>query len=101
MADCGCGAKCVKYSDASHCTRCCTGSLKRSLNTWKDKTITRGHRFLLPKAESSIYRTPMWLQNNPSPRAVKRKSESSSRRLLRDLNEIVAALDERDNFLRS
>ncbi|CAB3408651.1 unnamed protein product [Caenorhabditis bovis] len=30
-ADCGCGPKCVNYSDATKCTRCCTHAVKRAL----------------------------------------------------------------------
>ncbi|VDO96188.1 unnamed protein product [Heligmosomoides polygyrus] len=56
VADCGCGAKCSTYSDASKCTRCCTATVKRSLPT----VPRRSHRFLLPQLTNPI-RIPMWL----------------------------------------
>uniref|UniRef100_A0AC34QB14 Uncharacterized protein n=1 Tax=Panagrolaimus sp. JU765 TaxID=591449 RepID=A0AC34QB14_9BILA len=30
-ADCGCGIRCVKYTSAKECTRCCTHSVRRSV----------------------------------------------------------------------
>uniref|UniRef100_A0A7E4VRJ6 Uncharacterized protein n=1 Tax=Panagrellus redivivus TaxID=6233 RepID=A0A7E4VRJ6_PANRE len=30
-ADCGCGVRCVKYSTADQCTRCCTATVRRSV----------------------------------------------------------------------
>ncbi|KAK5970694.1 hypothetical protein GCK32_008527 [Trichostrongylus colubriformis] len=58
MADCGCGAKCAIYSDASKCTRCCTATVKRSLSR---STPPRSHRFLLPPQLGNPIRIPMWL----------------------------------------
>ncbi|KAL6732939.1 hypothetical protein Aduo_003642 [Ancylostoma duodenale] len=58
LADCGCGAKCAMYTGAVKCTRCCTTTVKRSL----DVTLARrSHRFLLPPTSREI-RVPMWLQ---------------------------------------
>uniref|UniRef100_A0A914YH09 Uncharacterized protein n=1 Tax=Panagrolaimus superbus TaxID=310955 RepID=A0A914YH09_9BILA len=30
-ADCGCGIRCIKYSSADQCTRCCTATVRRSV----------------------------------------------------------------------
>lgn len=30
-ADCGCGIRCIKYSTADQCTRCCTATVRRSV----------------------------------------------------------------------
>ncbi|CAD5212262.1 unnamed protein product [Bursaphelenchus xylophilus] len=30
QADCGCGMRCIKYSTALQCTRCCTATVRRS-----------------------------------------------------------------------
>ncbi|EYB81621.1 hypothetical protein Y032_0378g296 [Ancylostoma ceylanicum] len=66
LADCGCGAKCAMYTGAVKCTRCCTTTVKRSL----DATLARrSHRFLLPSPSHEI-RLPMWLQ----PAATLRKA---------------------------
>jgi len=35
-ADCGCGVRCMKYSSAKECTRCCTHSVRRSVPVFPD-----------------------------------------------------------------
>lgn len=36
-ADCGCGVRCMKYSSAKECTRCCTHSVRRSVPLFQDE----------------------------------------------------------------
>lgn len=96
VADCGCGAKCSTYSDASKCTRCCTATVKRSLPT----VPRRSHRFLLPQLTNPI-RIPMWLaassyaQSQPTlPKRHNRRYSRPTRHLLHEI--LAEALDRRD-----
>ncbi|VDM72655.1 unnamed protein product [Strongylus vulgaris] len=47
------------YTNADKCTRCCTATVKRSLDLMSPR---HSHRFLLPPSSSSRIRIPMWLQ---------------------------------------
>ncbi|TKR92743.1 hypothetical protein L596_007333 [Steinernema carpocapsae] len=31
-SDCGCGPRCYKYSNARHCSRCCSATVRRSVD---------------------------------------------------------------------
>uniref|UniRef100_A0A0K0CTR7 Secreted protein n=1 Tax=Angiostrongylus cantonensis TaxID=6313 RepID=A0A0K0CTR7_ANGCA len=48
--DCGCGSKCANYTGPAKCTRCCTATVKRSLDSFP----RRANRFLLPTSDDQI-----------------------------------------------
>ncbi|KAJ1358472.1 hypothetical protein KIN20_016902 [Parelaphostrongylus tenuis] len=55
--DCGCGSKCAIYTGPAKCTRCCTATVKRSL----DAFYRRSQEFLPPISDDQL-RKPMWFQ---------------------------------------